>query len=203
MIAADAMTGGFADPVLQSQAVFRKVLDAFARPGTVVEIPNVVQPPAPLHMAAAAFIAALADEGTPVHVDAAIAAAEEAVGWIRFHTDAPIVAEPRAASFAIVADANAMPPLEGFALGSAEYPDRSTTVIIQVGRVSRETGLRLEGPGIDGSAELDAFPLPTGFVDRMEDNRALYPRGVDIVLASPSAIAALPRSTRIRQGRSA
>lgn len=199
MIAADAMTGGFADPVFQSQAVFRRVLKAFARPGTVVEIPNVVRPPAPLHMPTAAFIAAFADEGTPVHVDPVIAAAEDAVGWIRFHTDAPIAAEPQAAAFAIVADTEAMLPLEAFSPGSAEYPDRSTTLVIQVDRVSRETGLRLEGPGIDGSAELDAVPLPAAFVDRMQDNRALYPRGVDIVLASPSAIAALPRSVRVRQ----
>jgi alpha-D-ribose 1-methylphosphonate 5-triphosphate synthase subunit PhnH len=197
MIAADAMTGGFADPVFQSQAVFRRVLDAFARPGTVVEIPPVVKPPAPLNVPAAAFIAAFADEGTPIHVDARIAAAAEAVGWIRFHTDAPVAAEPGAASFAVVADPVAMAPLDAFALGSAEYPDRSTTLVIQVEDLSSETGLRLEGPGIDGANIVGARPLPPDFIEWMQVNRALYPRGVDIVLASPTAIAALPRSTRV------
>jgi alpha-D-ribose 1-methylphosphonate 5-triphosphate synthase subunit PhnH len=202
MIAGDAMTGGFADPVFQSQAVFRKVLDAFARPGTVVEIPDVVQAPAPLHMPAAAFIAAFADAGTLVHLDAAMAASKPAVDWIRFHTDAPVTAEPSIASFAVVADPAAMVPLSTFAVGSAEYPDRSTTVVIQVDRISRETGLSLEGPGIEGFAELSAHPLPPAFVDQMAENRALYPRGVDVVLASPTAVAVLPRSTRVSAGRS-
>jgi len=202
MIAGDAMTGGFADPVFQSQTVFRKVLDAFAQPGTIVEIPNVVQAPAPLNVPAAAFIAALADEGTPIFVEAAMAKSA-AMDWIRFHTDAPITREPGAASFAIIADPAQMPLLSAFGSGSAEYPDRSTTLVIQVEKVSRETGLTLAGPGIDGSAELSAHPLPPGFVDQMAANRALYPRGVDVVLASPTAIAALPRSVRIEHGRAA
>lgn len=199
-MSADAMTGGFADPVFQSQAVFRAVLDAFARPGSVVEIPDTLRPPGPLHAPAAAFLAALADEGTPVHVDHALAGTTAAIDWIRFHTDAPIVDAPGAAAFAVIADPATMPPLKSFALGSAEYPDRSTTVVIQVGTISRETGMRLQGPGIRGFAELAADPLSAGFVDQMIENHALYPRGVDIVLASPTAIAALPRSVHVQYG---
>ena len=197
---ADAMTSGFTDPVFQSQAVFRAVLDTFARPGSIVDIPVVLRPPVPLHMPAAALIAALADEGTPVYVDDALARSPAAVDWIRFHTDAPIVGAPEAAAFAVVVDPIAMPPLKSFALGSAEYPDRSTTVMIQVETVSRETGMRLEGPGIKGLAELAADPLPAGFVDQMIENRSLYPRGVDVVLVSPTAVAALPRSVRVEDG---
>lgn len=201
MIADDAMAGGFADPVFQSQAVFRKVLTAFSRPGTIVDIPAVVEPPHPLLMPAAAFIAAFADEGTPVYVDATIARAEATVSWIRFHTDAPIAASPATAAFALVADVAAMPPLDAFALGSAEYPDRSTTVVIQVERVSRETVYTMEGPGIDGTADLGAHPVPADFVDQFQANRRLYPRGVDLVLASPVAIVALPRSVRVSNDR--
>ncbi len=65
MIAEDVLTGGFADPVFEAQAVFRKVLDAFARPGTVVAIPDMVRAPAPLHTPAAAFLCTFAEEGTP------------------------------------------------------------------------------------------------------------------------------------------
>lgn len=197
----DAKTGGFADPVFQSQAVFRAVLDAFSRPGKVVEIPEVVEAPAPLHLAAASIIATLADEGTPVHVDSAVARSAAAIDWIRFHTDAPIVASPDASAFAVVVDPATMPPLTSFALGSAEYPDRSTTLIIQVETVSRETGFQIEGPGVNGTTALFGDPLPTDFIEQMRQNRALYPLGVDIVLAAPQAIVTLPRSVRIRKER--
>jgi len=155
-----------------------------------------------LYAPTAAFVAALADEGTPVYVDHVLARDTAAVDWIRFHTDAPIADVPGAAAFAIVVDPAAMPPLKSFAMGSAEYPDRSTTVVIQVETVSRETGLRLEGPGIKGFAELAADPLPAEFVHQLIENHALYPRGVDVVLVSPTAVAALPRSVRVQDSGS-
>jgi len=203
MIAADALTGGFDDPVFQSQSVFRKVLDAFARPGTIVEIPPVVTAPRPLFAATAAFICTFADEGTPIHVDRSVVDAEAALDWIRFHTDAPIAADPREAAFAILADPNNVPPFSDFHLGTAEYPDRSTTILIQMSDFSGKDSLMLEGPGIDGAASFNPHPLPADFVERMRANRTLYPRGVDVVLASPHALAALPRSLRINASEGA
>jgi alpha-D-ribose 1-methylphosphonate 5-triphosphate synthase subunit PhnH len=195
MIAADVLTGGFADPVFEAQAVFRKVLDAFARPGTVAAIPDAVRAPPPLHPAAAAFLAALADEGTPVYFDGEADSA--AAAWVTFHTGAPVMDRPEAAQFAVVADPNRLLPLDSFAQGSQEYPDRSTTILLQVDDFLGGSVLRLEGPGIDGIAEASPRPLPEDFVARMARNRSLFPRGVDVVLVSPSAVLALPRSVRV------
>ena len=41
-------------------------------------------------------------------------------------------------------------------------------------------------------------PLPRHFVEQWKQNRARFPRGVDLVLAAPEGIACLPRTTRIR-----
>ena len=60
-------------------------------------------------------------------------------------------------------------------------------------------GWRLEGPGIRGSARLRAAPLPADFVDGLRANRAAFPCGVDILFASDSTIAALPRSVRLSE----
>ncbi|MBU2486892.1 MAG: phosphonate C-P lyase system protein PhnH, partial [Alphaproteobacteria bacterium] len=49
--------GGFADPVGASQTVFRALMDAMARPGTVHVLPDVTAPPAPLSASASALIA--------------------------------------------------------------------------------------------------------------------------------------------------
>ncbi len=197
MIASDVLTGGFADPVFQSQAIFRKVLDAFARPGRVVTIPAAVSAPAPLYASTAAFLCTFADEGTPVHLDREIGHGGAAAAWIRFHTGAPVADLPGAAQFAILVDPSQVPRFEEFSQGSQEYPDRSTTIILQVEDLAGGIALRLEGPGIDGAAAASPRPLPDDFVARMRGNRALFPRGVDVVLASPLAILALPRSVRV------
>ncbi len=47
---------------------------------------------------------------------------------------------------------------------------------------------------------LSARSLPENFVRRMTDNRALFPRGVDVLLVTDDAVAAVPRSTRIEEG---
>jgi alpha-D-ribose 1-methylphosphonate 5-triphosphate synthase subunit PhnH len=55
----------------------------------------------------------------------------------------------------------------------------------------------LGGPGIPDMAAFSASPLPGDFDTRLAANHALAPRGVDFILVSPSAVAALPRSTRV------
>ena len=51
---AAAYEGGFESPVFGAQAVFRSVMDAMARPGTIVDLAQPVSAPAPLETAAAA-----------------------------------------------------------------------------------------------------------------------------------------------------
>jgi alpha-D-ribose 1-methylphosphonate 5-triphosphate synthase subunit PhnH len=55
----------------------------------------------------------------------------------------------------------------------------------------------LRGPGIAGTRRLAASPLPADFLDQLADNRARFPRGVDVLLAAPDAIAGLPRSLHV------
>ena len=66
---------GFSEPVLASQAVFRTVMEAMARPGQIAEIGVALAPPAPLGIAAAALALTLLDFETPVWLDPKLAAA--------------------------------------------------------------------------------------------------------------------------------
>lgn len=184
---------GFTDPVFDSQAVFRAVMDAMARPGRTAPIAGLRSAPPPLSPVAAAVALALVDHETPVWLDAPLAGTEAVRAWLTFHSGAPIVETPAQASFAIVSDPPAMPRLDRFALGSEAYPDRSTTLILQVTGFS-DRGPRLTGPGVDDSVRLAATPLPETFWAQLRENRAMFPRGVDIALAGPDSVAALPRS---------
>lgn len=178
-----------------SQAAFRALMDAFARPGEIRTLRG-GNAPAPLAPASAALVRSLADYETPVWLDEALAGVPAVADWIRFHTGAPLVNEPGEAVFALIADPLALPDFARFALGSEEYPDRSATLIVQIERFAGRT-FSLDGPGIKGTRALAAEPLPEDFADRLRGNRELFPRGIDLVLVAGDQIAALPRSTRV------
>ena len=188
----------FADPVFQSQAAFRAVLRALSRPGTIVACGDELAPPAPLSPAAAAALLALAEYETPLWLAPAYAAGEVGA-WLRFHTGARI-GGPRDAAFALVdLSADAL-DLTVFAQGSAEYPDRSTTLVAEVASLSPQGPLRLSGPGVKGEARFGFSPMLSDFVEAWRDNGAAFPLGVDLILTAGAELAALPRSVRIEEG---
>lgn len=193
----DALAPGLADPVLDAQAVFRSVMEVLARPGTIQRLPTRLSPPAPLPPGLAAIALTLADADAPLFLDAPLAAAPAVADWMRFHTGAAIVSDPKAAAFALIADAPGCRPFADFALGEPAYPDRSTTLVLAVSRLETGSGFVLEGPGIAGRARLDAGLLPADFRARRAENHALFPCGVDLLLVSADAVAGLPRTTRI------
>lgn len=195
---AEHMTGGFSDPVFDAQAIFRAVMDAMARPGTIQPAKARPRPPQPLSPVAAAVALALCDHDTPLWLDPVLKQAAAVANWLGFHTGAPLVDLPADAHFALVADPASLIALENFAQGTQEYPDRSTTLVLQVASLSSGDRLALGGPGIDGSTRFAPTPLPRHFVEQWKQNRARFPRGVDLVLAAPEGIACLPRTTRIR-----
>lgn len=185
---------GLSDPVLDSQAVFRAVLTAMARPGRVVDVPAPLDVPPPLPTAAAALCLTMVDFETPVWLDAPL---PDVAAYLRFHCGAEIVENPGAARVAVVTHPLRMPPLAAFDAGSHEYPDRSATLVIAVETLETGTGHRLTGPGIDGEVRLRAGGLPDRFWPEWQANHACFPRGVDVLLAAGPWIAGLPRSTRV------
>lgn len=195
--AAPAIAPGFADPVFDAQSLFRAVMMAMARPGTIETVAPVCAPPAPLTATAAAVALSLADFETPLWLDQALAASDAASSYLAFHTGAPFADATHDAAFALISQPRRMPPFSAFAQGSAEYPDRSTTLILQVDTLANDDGVTLSGPGIETERTFSAAPLPPIFWQEAERNRALFPRGIDVIFAADGRVAALPRSTMI------
>ena len=190
------MPAGFADKVLSAQSTFRSVMDAMARPGSVQRIEASVGVPAPMMRGTAAIALTLFDHDTPVWLDAQMAATPDVAKWIKFHASAPIVADSSVCSFALIADIGRLPVLQRFALGSNDYPDRSTTLVVQVASLTQGPLFELRGPGIDGTAELRA-ELASDLQECLALNHALFPRGIDLVLVAGDSIVAIPRTTRL------
>lgn len=189
---------GFADAVLDGQATFRAVLAAMAHPGRIETVAVAPEAPASLSPAAGAFLLALADLDTPVWLDATLAA-DEVVAWLRFHTGAAVVDTPDAAAFAVLGSAAGHDGFAAFRPGTADYPDRSATVIAEVAAFEGGPPLSLTGPGIDGSTRFAPRGLAAGFVEAWRANRTLFPLGVDLVLTCGDRVAALPRAIAIEE----
>lgn len=191
-----ALEGGFADPVLDPQSIFRAVMNAMAEPGTCQQVDGLANPPAPMTPASGAVALTLCDHDTSVWLDPDLNTVDIRA-WIQFQTGAATIDDPAQASFAFIGNASAMPNLSEFGAGSQEYPDRSTTLVLQVTSLEGGSRLTLSGPGIAGEARLAPATLPRDFLSQWEENRAHFPRGVDMILVAPDAVACLPRTTRI------
>lgn len=189
---------GFSDLTIQSQSAFRAIMKAMAEPGLIVAAPEPVPAPAPLSPVAAMVALTLCDYDTPVWLDAGLGGSERLKHFLTFHTGAPLTADKKQAAFAFIADAAHLEDLSSFAPGSDEYPDQSTTLVIQAGALTNAAGAVLEGPGIETSRHFSTVPLPSAFWAMAKANHALYPRGVDLIFVIDNTLACLPRSTRIK-----
>lgn len=192
-----AVAGGFEDAPREAQAVFRKVMDAVARPGTVADLSFAVDGPEGLDCAAAAVSLTLFDFETPVWLDPALRGGA-VESWLRFHTGCPLVERPDEAAFAVIVDPASMPALGDFDQGDAKYPDRSTTLIIQIESVGLGAEVAIAGPGIPGERTIAPSGLPAGFWSQLQTNNAQFQFGVDVMLVAGPSLMALPRSTRVR-----
>jgi len=188
---------GFADKVLSAQSTFRSVMDAMARPGSVQRIVPMTGAPGTMMRGTAAIALTLFDHDTPLWLDARMSESSDVVKWLKFHTGAPVVQDSSIASFALISDGGLLPALERFALGTSEYPDRSTTLIVQVESLDAGRSFELCGPGIDGVATLKATIKPADLFERLHLNEALFPRGIDLVLVADDSVVAIPRTTRV------
>lgn len=190
----NTMPAGFANPVRDSQASFRQLLDAVAHPGRVRDLAGAQETVPGLQAAAAAIALTLTDFETPVWLAPGCLPAAD---FLRFHCGCPLVADPHEAGFAFATNWEECPPLADFDLGDDDEPARSTTLVVGVDRLRTNGELILRGPGIAQHHQLDEAALPFNRVTERAALGSLFPRGLDLILVQDRQVCALPRSTRI------
>ncbi|HEX2146683.1 MAG TPA: phosphonate C-P lyase system protein PhnH [Pseudorhizobium sp.] len=195
-IHAQALSGGFAQPVFDAQSVFRLLMDGMSRPGTIQNMSIEIDQPPPLGRAAAAVALTLCDGDTTfwLHADFRKTPVAE---WISFHTGASLSAEKAQATFAFMRASAGICSFDLFASVTQEYPDRSATIVIEVAAIGEGRPLTLSGPGIRDQVTIQVDGLPELFDDVWQANRALFPRGVDVILSAGQHLLCLPRTTNI------
>jgi len=178
-----------------SQRVFRAVLDALARPGTVLALPD-----APLRTLPPAVIPvfALADLGTGVCV---LEQAGDRWGdTVTTATSAPLWPAELARLVAVLRPVTDEEVL-GFCRGTATAPEDGALLAFAVADLEGgERSWRMKGPGIAEVATLAPRGLPASFVAARAEAVAGYPAGIDVLLVTDDGrIAGLPRTTTITE----
>lgn len=198
MLATETLGGGFSHSVFEAQAVFRAVMAGFAHPGKTATIETDVAPPKPFGKAAASILLTLCDFETATWLSPTLRN-DIVSGWVNFHSGAPLKGEPHMSTFAFVATVAECPTLALFSLGTDEYPDTSTTIVLEITALTGGSTLVLEGPGVKGTNAIAPSGLPSNFIQMWAANGALFPCGVDLILTSGDCFLCLPRTTRIKE----
>ena len=189
------LSQGLVDPVFDQQATFRLVLDALARPGQMMTLPETIRFDLPsLPAGGAALILTLCDFETPLYLDKTHAKFRP---WFAFHTGAPEALTPEGAAFALIDGRDAEISFNRFPVGEDRYPDHSATVIVTCGSLSDGSPVTLEGPGIETTITVAPTGLDARFWAEARANAMLYPLGIDLILVAGRTMMGLPRSTRI------
>jgi alpha-D-ribose 1-methylphosphonate 5-triphosphate synthase subunit PhnH len=182
------------DPVHDTQAVFRVLLEAMARPAQPRQIP-VAALDAPSNAWVASALLTLLD-----HETSFATVSNDGLDWfVRARTNAryALVGE---ADFVLV-DSPLLTPglIRDLKRGSLAYPDESATLVISVVHDAPARVLRLRGPGIDGRREM-RLPLPPLVVEALVEANTNYPCGIDLYLIDTTGrVSGLPRSTRLAE----
>lgn len=184
---------GLADPVHDSQRVFRGLLTALAHPGRRVELDGGVEGPVPLDPATTAAALTLLDYDTPLWIDW-IADTPPLRAYLKFHCGCPLVERSQDAVFGLVTDPANMPRLALFAQGLDQYPDLSASLLVQVPSLEDGPAVTLSGPGLRAPARIAPAGLPDWFWNDWRLNAAQFPLGVDIFFTCGRTVIGLPRS---------
>lgn len=201
------------DVTFDSQMIFRSLLDAMARPGSIVVLPDIKITSPALNRYPLLLLMTLLDHEVSFYVsghsDVNVNASRQAVAeYLRSNTGSNESAL-RDADFILVCEGSSQGLIRRVKQGTLEYPDESATVVYDVGSIG-DRGydgddshdeymlLELSGPGIAGKCMIAISGMEPA---EIEDVLAMrnYPLGIDAILSDRNGnIACIPRSTNVR-----
>jgi len=186
----------FDEPIPGSQDTFRAIFAAMEHPGQLVTIHQNPDAPDIFNWASAATCLTLLDRETPVWID--IDQQSSAVSWLQYCCQSSVVTEPCMANFAIVTQPLNMPDLENFRIGTYEYPENATTLLVQVDDILPGAEYQKSGIGVDQRAHLELRGLPDHFWHQWRQLSGRHPLGIDVFITCEDVLTALPKSDMYR-----
>ena len=202
------ITTAFEDAVHDSQQCFRLLLKAMSEPGELVTLDR-SEGFGAMHKAATQTLLSLSDNATPIWLSESHLKDAAIRENIRFHCGSPVTETQNSASFAVIAEQDLADfdcNKATFSLGCEEYPDQSTTVIVELSSLSNGSvankskdgiTLTLSGPGIESQSMLNIGAVSTEFQHFLQGRQGhfAFPLGIDLILVCDEIITCLPRTT--------
>jgi alpha-D-ribose 1-methylphosphonate 5-triphosphate synthase subunit PhnH len=163
----------------RANATFEALMWSMARPGEIRELPEA---------GLTAIVDALIDRECVAYADNATLTRQIAeTGAIAGDLD-------QADHLFLQSLDGAADALAAIRCGSALYPDEGATLVAQVAH-GKGQRLRLTGPGIDGSRDLE-IAIPAAFW-ALRQQLCAYPEGFELLLVDGRSVIGIPRSTQI------
>ncbi|MDP1541279.1 MAG: phosphonate C-P lyase system protein PhnH [Methylotenera sp.] len=169
------------------QRAFRKIMNAFARPGAIEILEGETLESGALLLTLATLLdgaTTLADfdgmlsEHDMARLEVATVAAEQA-RFVLTHGEAAPAFTP--------------------SLGTLESPDMGATILLKIQAIGSGHRLKLTGPGVDGACEVAVNGLHPAWIAAHQNWNSAFPLGVDFLLVAEHQVMALPRTTRIEE----
>lgn len=210
----------FANPVDDSQSIYRQVLKAMSEPGLAVTLVEAepmishsltssdgvavesVAESTVVYPTVWAIAQTLLDHDCRVYVSPALAI-PAFMQSLRFYTDCQLVDDAQRADFAFIT-LSELTDLNLFNPGTAEAPHQSTTLVVQTttidsSLIEADAQWLLSGPGIPQTRPFAIEQLMPAQALLLQQNHQLYPCGLDFIFCSPHSIYGLPRSTAMTE----
>lgn len=180
------------DTVMDSQRIFRVLLEALSRPGKVLDLPVEGDP-------VEALARTLLDGEVSFLVSGEGVEAVEG-DFVRATGSRP--ARVGEADFAFFFGGGSGGALMEMKPGTLEAPEDGATAVYLVHRLSPGSGeltIELAGPGVPDTRRLGIDGLTAEEAEQIRASRASYPLGVDVYLLDRDGrVAGLPRSARVK-----
>lgn len=184
--------------VIDSQRIFRKILDGLSRPGKIVALDTAFDYRTNLLNETMAVLLTLLDSEVTFHLVGNDAHATAEIEIRTLARTAPIAE----ADYIIVPSLfNAAEAFEKAKIGTLLDPNQSATIIIETQQLSNDTAYTLTGPGIKDSRTV-TIPSANQWLAARNEAVNEFPLGVDcFFIDQAGSCLGLPRTTKIEEVR--
>ena len=188
------------DEVFDAQENFRLLLDSMARPGKINVLPDMdILPPTGINKSSTLIALSL------LNADASFISiatnSQEITNYLALNTGA-IVASINTADYIFLNGDQAPALIDSAKHGNLSYPEESSTLIIDVNKISispilNAVQLILKGPGIETETVVYIDGINPHLLQAIKELNLEFPLGIDLMLTDKqNNLICIPRSNR-------